>query len=149
MNMQRIIVGVDGSEGGRRALEWALREGSATGADVIAVTVFPYDGRADILSHRAPQTSGLRATAARRQHAEIEAVLAAVADPPVVVPTVVPGLAAQALTAMTADADLLVVGSHDHGPRASRTPGTVTSDCIRWSVCPVVVIPAARVGAGV
>ena len=36
---------------------------------------------------------------------------------------------------------VLVLGSHGHGPVETRLLGTVSSDCIRWADCPVVVVP--------
>ena len=39
-----IVVGVDGSEGGRRALRWAVAEAQRTGAAVKAVTAWTRDG---------------------------------------------------------------------------------------------------------
>ena len=36
-DLRSVLVGVDGSDGSRRALEWAARFASQTGADVLAV----------------------------------------------------------------------------------------------------------------
>jgi nucleotide-binding universal stress UspA family protein len=38
----RVVVGVDGSEGSRHALEWAARFATATGAEVVAAHVLTY-----------------------------------------------------------------------------------------------------------
>jgi nucleotide-binding universal stress UspA family protein len=38
MNRHLIVVGIDGSEGSRRALEWAVREADARNSAVKAVT---------------------------------------------------------------------------------------------------------------
>src|SRR4051812_42677240 len=39
-----IVVGVDGSDGGRRALEWAVREADVRGSAIQAVTAWQWDG---------------------------------------------------------------------------------------------------------
>jgi nucleotide-binding universal stress UspA family protein len=42
--LQRLLVGVDGSDGSRRAVEWAARMARATGSSVLAVHVLTYGG---------------------------------------------------------------------------------------------------------
>src|SRR3954453_21371242 len=39
-----IVVGVDGSDGGRRALDWAIGEADARGSAIEAVTAWSWDG---------------------------------------------------------------------------------------------------------
>ena len=41
---QLIVVGVDGSDGGRRALEWAVREAAGRGSAIQAVMAWSRDG---------------------------------------------------------------------------------------------------------
>ena len=44
MNAKKtIVVGVDGSEAGRRALRWALEEAAGTGSEVQAITAWSFE----------------------------------------------------------------------------------------------------------
>ncbi len=52
----RIVVGVDGSEGGRRALRWAAQQAAARGGTLRVVTAFRCD---DFITRPAdPSTRG-------------------------------------------------------------------------------------------
>ena len=44
-------------------------------------------------------------------------------------------------------ADLIVMGSHGHGPLYDLLVGTVTSGILKRTRCPVLVVPAVRAGA--
>lgn len=140
--MARITVGVDGSDGGRRALGWALRYAAEIGAEVDAVTVFYYAHSVDphhVPSHRAAQR---RRDAERISEREVAAVLAAHPGTGPVNRIVIPAAAtAPGLRRAAAGSDLLVVGSHGHGVVGSRLLGSVSADCVRQAPCPVVVIP--------
>ncbi len=62
----RIVVGVDGSEGGERALRWAVHEAARRGGTVQAVTAFTFDGvDASSLTYRAAAARTDRADARR------------------------------------------------------------------------------------
>ena len=134
-----VVVGVDGSEGGRRALTWAVRHAAATGAAVEAVTAYSWtsvdwtypEGRADEMQYVREQ-----------QNADIEAVLVDVAEPLTVSRVVVEGRAVDVLTASARTADLLVVGSHGRSHLATALLGSVSEGCIRRGSTPVVVVPA-------
>jgi nucleotide-binding universal stress UspA family protein len=138
-----IVVGVDGTEGGRRALAWAIRYAAATGADLLVASVYFDPG------HRAGRTPPSRAQWDRQDafhhlQADLETVLAEVPDRPPIKTAVLPGdVIAHTLADLAEDADLLVVGSHGHSAASSRLLGTVSSGCVSSAVCPVVVIPAA------
>ena len=49
--MERIVVGIDGSDGSRAALRWAIAEAKLRGATVEAVSAFhvPYAGAASVI----------------------------------------------------------------------------------------------------
>jgi nucleotide-binding universal stress UspA family protein len=133
----RIVVGVDGSDDGQRALRWAMHEAARRGGRVEAVTAFTFDSvDASSLTYR------------ERQHERVEQMLgeqvvAALADDPrVAVSTrVVFGTAAEVLLDSAHGADLLVVGSHGHGRLYHAVLGSVAEACVRGGVCPVVVVP--------
>jgi len=135
----RIVVGVDGSDAGVRALRWAVREASARGGTVHAVAVWSWQGL-DALP-ASPQTA--------RDAAEQllgEAVAQVVQDAPraVVVPRAVLGQPADALVDYARDADLLVLGSHGHGRLFHAVLGSVADQCVRTAHCPVVVVPVPQ-----
>jgi nucleotide-binding universal stress UspA family protein len=137
-----ITVGVDGSDGGRRALGWSLRYAAEIGAEVHAVTVFHYAHSADphhVPSHRAAQR---RRDAEQISEREIGAMLAAHPGTGPVNRVVVPAeTTAAALRRAAEGSDLLVVGSHGHGVVETRLLGSVSADCLRHAPCPVVVVP--------
>lgn len=133
----RLVVGVDGSEGGERALRWAVHEAARRGGTVQAVTAFTFD---DV------DASSL--TDRQRQYALAEQMLgdqvvAALSDNPRVAVTtrVVFGSATEVLLDSARSADLLVLGSHGHGRLYHAVLGSVAEACVRGGVCPVVVVP--------
>jgi nucleotide-binding universal stress UspA family protein len=143
----RIVVGVDGSRQGQRALDWAVSE--AAGRDragqpavVQAVTAWQADTLAQPVGAGA-NIADPREAAAAALHAAVAAVR--VKHPDVTVAgVVIEGPAAEVLGRAADDADLLVLGDHGHGPLYHAVLGSVTEACIRSAICPVVVIPTAR-----
>ncbi len=127
----RIVVGVDGSDGGHRALRWAAHEAATRGGTVQAVTAWRWDDETDL------PPDDLRRRAEDVQAQEI----AAVAPGLPISGQVVEGRPADALTAAARGADLLVLGSHGHSRVWQTVLGSVTQECIRKASCPVVVIP--------
>lgn len=132
-----IVAGVDGSEGGQRALRWALREAASRGGTVRAVTAWTYDPDEAVVAGYAEQ-----------KHQDAEAILStaisqALNDNPrvTVAAEVVTDQPAHGLVTAARDADLLVLGSHGHGRVFHEIVGSVTGECIRAAVCPVVVVP--------
>ena len=136
----RIVVGVDGSDGGQAALRWALHEAAQRGGTVQAVTAWHWDGptiapRVDA----SPQVVRERAmdTLAR----QVGVATRATQGPPPLAVEAVAGDAATVLTRTAADADVLVLGSHGHSRLRHAVLGSVSEACIRRATCPVVVIP--------
>ncbi|SNY59308.1 universal stress protein [Paractinoplanes atraurantiacus] len=132
-----IVVGVDGSEGGRRALEWAVQEAEERGSTVRAVTAWSWDGlEFGPVTATNPEEAKQRAT--RLLAKEIEAL------PPEHVPVdaeVIEGAPAEVLGDRSRSADLLVLGSHGHSGMRHTVLGSVSEKSIRKAACPVVVIP--------
>jgi nucleotide-binding universal stress UspA family protein len=136
MQTYRIVVGFDGSDGGIRALSWAVAEAAKRGGTVQAVTAWQWtepELGADVrAAHGQMAKASLDGaiTEAHRAHPEVP-----------VAGEAVPGSPAEVLTGAAADADLLVLGSHGHGRLFHAVVGSVAEQCIRAAVCPVVVIP--------
>ncbi len=131
MSDHRIVVGVDGSDGGRRALQWAVHEAAARGGTVQAVISWnwadvdlPVDERARVERILGDEIRGLPGAAGVTIAAEA-----------------VEGRAADVLCAAARNADLLVLGSHGHSRVRHTVLGSVSEECVRKAPCPVVVIP--------
>ncbi|HEX6497478.1 MAG TPA: universal stress protein [Micromonosporaceae bacterium] len=138
----RIVVGVDGSEGGDRALRWAMHEAERNNGTVQAVTAWSWDGiERSVVVAPTP--------AEERQHAEqvlSEAVTAALTTYPAVTVAgeAVEGRSATVLAAAARGADLLVLGSHGHSRLRHAVLGSVAEECIRLATCPVVIVPVPQ-----
>jgi nucleotide-binding universal stress UspA family protein len=136
MQTYRIVVGVDGSEGGSRALGWAVAEAARRGGTVQAVTAWQWtqpDLGVEIRAeHEKMAREALEAAVATARRPYPEVTVSAEAAP---------GPAAEVLTRAATDADLLVLGSHGHSRLFHAVLGSVAEACIHHAVCPVVVIP--------
>lgn len=146
--IRRILVGVDGSEGSRRALAWAVDEAALRGASVEALSVWrdPYGGEMS-LEYDMEHFRDDRQVLVEQAQGQLAAIAAeAVAHHPglEVVPVLLQGDdPARILCERSADADLLVVGSRGHGGFIRLLLGSVGTTCAHHSKCPVAVIPKA------
>lgn len=135
-----IVVGVDGSDGGRRALDWAVGEADARGSAVEAVTAWSWDGlEFGPVTATNPREAKERAT--RLLDDEIRALVARHGSHIPVAAQVIEGSPGVALAHVARSADLLVLGSHGHSRVRHTVLGSVSEDTIRRAACPVVVIP--------
>lgn len=137
-----VVVGVDGSEGSRRALEWALEEARLRDLEVSAIGVvqlhlvalsvpgYPYaDERyiEDLLRETR--------TMVAQQVDEVRPA------PGVTVTTrAVLGAPAEVLVDASEKAELLVVGSRGRGGFSGLLLGSVSQQCTSHASCPVVVM---------
>jgi nucleotide-binding universal stress UspA family protein len=146
--MRGIIVGVDGSDHSRHALEWAIREAAVRQAPLTVLTVqqavvgswggpalYPGD---DDLAEKARQT------AQEETDRTLEKIDPA-SRPSSVTVRAVAGLPAEALLEASANADMLVVGSRGAGGFKRLLMGSVSLQVTHHARCPVVVIPAENV----
>jgi nucleotide-binding universal stress UspA family protein len=135
-----IVVGVDGSEGGRRALDWAAHEAATRGGAVQAVIAWSWDGMeyGPIAATR-PEEASRRAMRVLEQEIKALAERRGSASP--IAAEVIEGRPADVLATAGSAADLLVLGSHGHSRVRHTVLGSVSEDCIRKAACPVVVIP--------
>ena len=137
--MQKIVVGVDGSEGSQRALQWAIEEAGRRDATVEALhawepglTAGLYSGA--VFTEESVQEAGEKV---------LEDTIAA-ADPAgstKVERRCVTAQPAAALIEAAKDADLLVVGSRGLGGFYRLLIGSVSSQVAHHAPCPVVVVP--------
>jgi nucleotide-binding universal stress UspA family protein len=135
-----IVVGVDGSEGGRRALHWAAREAATRGGAVQAVTAWSWDGMEyNPIAATRPQEAA--ESASRMLDGEIKELISRNGSHLPVAAEVIEGRPADVLSEAGRTADLLVLGSHGHSRVRHTVLGSVSEECIRKATCPVVVIP--------
>jgi nucleotide-binding universal stress UspA family protein len=139
--MERIVVGVDGSESAREALVWAVDEARRRNATVEAVyawhqpfvTGYAYMGEMDL--------GQFEEDAQRVLDTAVNAV-----DTSGIVPIerkLVAGSAASALVEEAKGAALLVVGSRGRGGFTGLLLGSVSQQAAHHAPCPIVIIPPA------
>ena len=137
--MERIVVGVDGSEASRQALEWAVDEARRRNAIVEAihawhqpfVTGYAYMGEIP-LGDYATEAQGV-----------LDAAIGSVDTGGVTVEgKVVAGGASEALVDEAKGASLLVVGSRGRGGFSGLLLGSVSQQTAHHAPCPIVIIPA-------
>ena len=139
---QRVVVGVDGSEGSRLALQAAAeqaREHDATLTVVSAWTELPLAGGPGYGAYRWNGETDLGAIAKQQQADALAAVLGP--EPTLRVDQkVVEGHPAQQLLAAAEGADLVVVGSRGHGGFVGMLLGSVSQHVAAHAPCPVLVV---------
>lgn len=140
----RIVVGVDGSESSRQALQWAIVEGRQHGSSVEAVhawhDVYVGSGTPYSVELLDPTIYSDAADAV------VAAVIDAVDESGLAAPirrVVVHDSAAHALLVAGKGADLIVVGSRGRGGFSGLLLGSVSQQVVHHATCPVVVIPPA------
>lgn len=139
--MTGIVVGVDGSEGAKGALRWALSEGRLRQWDVTAVLAWGFLDQHHLSVDRRfdPHYSEADAKAALDGYIE-DAVGAAAA---LVGRCAVDDLPAHALIHAAREADLLVVGARGLGGFRGLLIGSVSQKCLHEAPCPVAIVREA------
>ena len=145
--MRGIVVGVDGSEGAKRALAWAADEARLRGAPLKVVLAWHWPAAAlagAAWSGVDSQLTDEFRKSARKRLDDLCAELAPRLEGVAVERTVVEGPAAACLIAAAAEADLLVVGTRGHGGFTDLLLGSVSQQCAHHSPCPIVIVPPPR-----
>lgn len=131
----RIVVGVDGSPGALRALDWAGAEGERSEAELTIVGAWVYGGfGGDFLTEEDAQIV-------------VEEAAMSVADryPTVSVKHLLcKESPAHSLIEVSRDADLLVVGSRGFGGFRGLLFGSVGQHCLTHAPCSVAIIRHSR-----
>lgn len=144
--MDTVVVGVDGSEYARAALEFAAGEAALRGAGLRVVSAWNvapavYAGgfapgadqeTIDAIREGAEATASDAATEAQRLHPSLTAEGRALEGP-----------AAEILLEEAKDAILIVVGNRGRGGFASLLLGSVSQQVVHHASCPVVVVRGA------
>lgn len=132
-----VVVGVDGSEPARRALEWAMEYAERKGADVKAVHVWqiPFSAGADGAVMSAAEYSADARRVLEKTVEEVASERPAVR----VAMLAAEGNPGRTLVEMSAGADLLVVGSRGRSAFVGAVLGSVSKYCVTHAHCPVLV----------
>jgi nucleotide-binding universal stress UspA family protein len=139
--VEKILVGIDGSDASKAALRWAVEDARARGAEVVALHAYEVPVPAADAVPVAPVD--LPALAAET-HAGALRFVTGVVDEVVgksvtlnVAPIVVEDEPVRALLDAARDADLLVVGHRGH--RLTGLLGSVSLECAQHAACPVLI----------
>ena len=133
-----VVVGVDGSDGSKAAVDWAAHYAATVSAPVelvitwhypVAYGTVPMVGLDTDFEEMAGKVVSEMAAEARRSHPEVAFST-----------KVIPGAAAPALIHEAEGARLLVVGSRGHGAFTGMLLGSVSAHCVHHAPCPVVVV---------
>ena len=145
--MPGIVVGVDGSPNSERALDWAMRQAAAVRAPLTVVAVhevaksywggIPVTGPADTAL-----LGQLRQAAEEMTHKAASRL--GDAQPVSVKVHAVNGFVVKELVDASQDADLVVLGARGGSGFTRLLMGSVSSEVVQHSVCPVVMVPHAR-----
>ena len=133
--MERIVVGIDGSDGSRRALEWAIDESRLRQSTLLVVHAWqaPFGPTWGTLGE---DTERYEANAQRLLD---DTVADAVTDIPID-KLLVNGSAASAIVEASRDATLVVIGSRGRGGFAGLLLGSVSQQVAQHAECPVVLV---------
>ena len=134
-----MIVGVDGSPPSARALSWACHLGETCGGAVRAICAWSLGASGEDWMVQPDVSAEGQRLAERVLREAVERVRS---DHPAVKVemTVVEGPPARVLVDMSADTDLLVVGSRGRGGFSGLLLGSVSQQCVHHAHCPVTVV---------
>ncbi len=154
--MGHVVVGIDDSDGARRALAWAAQEAQLRGAALEVVHVFDpvptawayADGELISASRAAALEEDIaqaREEAHKRASAMAKEAVADLDGVEVNAEAIEGHRPAEVLIERSANADMLVVGSRGRGGFAGLLLGSVSQQCATHATCPVVIIPHANI----
>jgi nucleotide-binding universal stress UspA family protein len=134
----RIVVGVDGSSSSHKALEWAARQAEKTFSVLEVVTSWQWPKS---YGYALPLPEDFDPAAVAKEVNNTAFDLVRNDHPGVDVRSlIVEGHPGQALTDVSADAAMLVVGSRGHSELVGMLLGSVSEYCVSHGRCPVVVL---------
>ena len=151
MNVKRILCATDFSDCSRAALDLAIELGKRLGASIRILHVFQlpqYVGFEDGLTMTAASAelfADLRKRADEQVRAELERCKSAGVQATVEVKDGVPY---GEISKLSAEADLLIMGTHGRTGLPRFVLGSVAERVVRLAKCPVLTVPAADRSAG-
>ena len=146
--MGEIVVGVDGSAGGNAALAWAATEATLRGVTLRAVCVLKSPASWMGMGEALGSGVAVNVSDEDLEQVALDTIADAIAsvgigDELTIVRDGRVGRAATVLVALSAEADLVVVGACGHGDVGSVLLGSVAMHCTHHARCPVTVVPSA------
>ena len=145
--MPGIVVGVDGSPNSELALDWAMKQAAAVHAPltVLAVHEVPksYWGGIPVIG---PADEALLEQLRQAAYEMTQKAASRLSDakPASVTVRVVNGFVVKELVDASQDADLVVIGARGGSGFARVLVGSVSSEVVQQSACPVVIVPHKR-----
>jgi nucleotide-binding universal stress UspA family protein len=142
MAANRIVVGVEGSDGSRAALRWAIDEARVRSATVVVVTAYlpTYVPAAPDYGY-VPLDAPDLVDEVRKMQDEVVAEALARGGPPVPLEQqLLKGRAAETLITASQGASLLVVGNRGRGGFRGLLLGSVSQHTAHHAGCPVVIV---------
>jgi nucleotide-binding universal stress UspA family protein len=139
--VEKILVGIDGSDASKAALRWAVEDARARGAEVVALHAYevavPAADAVPVAPVDLPALIAETHEGALRFVTEIVDEVVGNAVTVNVAPIAVEDEPVRALLDAARDADLLVVGHRGH--RLSGLLGSVSLECAQHAACPVLI----------
>jgi nucleotide-binding universal stress UspA family protein len=139
--VEKILVGIDGSDASKAALRWAVEDARARGAEVVALHAYevpvPAADAVPVAPVDLPALTAETHEGALRFVSEIVDEVVGKAVAVNVAPIAVEDEPVRALLDAARDADLLVVGHRGH--RLSGLLGSVSLECAQHAACPVLI----------
>ena len=145
--MPGIVVGLDGSDGARRALDWAMQEAAVHGAPltVVAVHEVPksYWGGIPVVG---PGDASVMNTLQQAAEEMTQRAAARLGDrgPTSVTVRARTGFVVKEILDAAQDADLVVLGSRSTSSLSRLLIGSVSHEVMQHSRCPVAIVPHNR-----
>ncbi|HET9256259.1 MAG TPA: universal stress protein [Pseudonocardiaceae bacterium] len=133
------MVGIDGFETGRRALDWALREALIRDCALHVVHAWDFDPVADYFTETSERAVYQESLAMVSR--EVKQATSGMTNPPRIIENSLQGDPVRVLPEAARGAAMLVVGRHRSGLVQEMLLGSVSAACVRHASCPVVVIP--------
>jgi len=137
--VNRIVIGVDGSEGSRRALRWAAEEAALRSATLEVIHTYEPVQNVTSLASAAQAETLFRAAgeAAREVLDSMSVEVEGVEVRRHAIESLNP---AETLVERSKGAEMLVVSSRGRGSFRSLLLGSVSQQCAHHATCPVVII---------
>lgn len=145
--MPGIVVGVDGSPNSEVALDWAMGQAAAVQAPltVVAVHEVPKSYWGGIPVVGPPDAPALeKLHQAADEMAQRAASRLGEAGPPSVTVRALSGFVVKELVEASKDADLVVLGTRVVSGLARLLVGSISTEVVQHSQCPVVIVPHKR-----
>ncbi len=142
-----IVVGVDGSPNSERALDWAMRQAAALHVPLTVVAVHEvaksYWGGIPVIGPPDKPLLDAVQQAAEEMTQKATSRLGG-AGPASVTVRALSGFVVKELVDASHDADMVVLGARGGSGFARLLMGSVSSEVVQHSACPVVIVPHAR-----